>query len=109
MYGGGKNEKEDIASLDIAFDRLSLRRMRNDSRHGGRYTEHRESREKDSFWRIGRNLNAGVAPLSFWKLSGESKDALLMKAEHNQSCGLPFTDTRKNSPRLFQSKKVPAE
>jgi len=32
-----------------------------------------------------------------------------MKAEHNQSCGLPFTDTGKNSPRLFQSKKVPAE
>jgi hypothetical protein len=32
-----------------------------------------------------------------------------MKAEHNQSCGLPFTDTRKNSPRLFQSEKVPAE
>ncbi len=32
-----------------------------------------------------------------------------MKAENNQSCGLPFTDTRKNSPRLFQSKKIPAE
>ena len=30
-----------------------------------------------------------------------------MKPEHNQSCGLPFTDTKKNSPRLFQSKKVP--
>jgi hypothetical protein len=27
---GGKNEKEDIASLGIAFGRLSLRRMRND-------------------------------------------------------------------------------
>ena len=24
-----------------------------------------------------------------------------MKPEHNQSCGLPFTDTKKNSPRLF--------
>jgi hypothetical protein len=58
-YGGGKNEKEDIASLDIAFDRLSLRRMRNDSRHGGRYTKHRESREKGSL-RIGR-----VGALSF--------------------------------------------
>jgi hypothetical protein len=36
---GGKNEKEDIASLDIAFGRLSLRRMRNNSWHRGRYTE----------------------------------------------------------------------
>ena len=27
---GGKNEKEDIASLGIAFGRLSLRRMCND-------------------------------------------------------------------------------
>ena len=51
---GGKNEKEEIASLGIAFGRLSLRRMRNDSRHGGRYTESRESREKDSLRRIGR-------------------------------------------------------
>jgi hypothetical protein len=52
---GGKNEKEEIASLVIAFGRLSVGRMRNDSWHGGRYTEHRESREKDSFWRIGRH------------------------------------------------------
>jgi hypothetical protein len=50
---GGKNEKEEIASLVIAGGRLSLRRMRNDSWHGGRYTEHRKSREKDSLWRIG--------------------------------------------------------
>ena len=53
---GGKNEKEEIASLDIAFGRLSFRRMRNDSWHGRRHTEHRESREKDSLWRIGRDL-----------------------------------------------------
>jgi hypothetical protein len=33
-YGGGKNEKTEIASLDIAFGRLSLRRMRNGSGHG---------------------------------------------------------------------------
>jgi hypothetical protein len=49
---GGKNEKEEIAYLGVAFGRLSLRRMRNGSRHGGRYTEHRESREKGSL-RIG--------------------------------------------------------
>ena len=62
---GGKNEKEDIASLVIACGRLSLRRMRNDSRHGGRYTEPRESSEKDSLWRIGRDLKAGVAAVVF--------------------------------------------
>jgi hypothetical protein len=50
--GRGKNEKEEIASLGIAFGRLSLRRMRNDARHGGRYTESRESREKDILRRI---------------------------------------------------------
>jgi hypothetical protein len=49
---GVKNEKEEIAYLGVAFGRLSLRRMRNGSRHGGRYTEHRESREKGSL-RIG--------------------------------------------------------
>ena len=43
---GGKNEKEQIAFLVIAFGRLGLRRLRNDSRYGGRYTESRESREK---------------------------------------------------------------
>ena len=46
-----KNEKE-VAFLVIAFGRLSLRRMCNDSRHGGRYTKHWESREKDSLGRI---------------------------------------------------------
>jgi len=30
-----------------------------------------------------------------------------MKAEHNQSCGLPFTDTRKDSPRLHTPKIFP--
>jgi hypothetical protein len=45
---GGKNEKEEIASLVIVCGRPSLTRMRNDSWHGGRYTETRESREKDS-------------------------------------------------------------
>jgi hypothetical protein len=50
---GGKNEKKEIASLGIAFGRLGLRRMRNGSRYGGRYTEARESGEKDGF-RIGR-------------------------------------------------------
>ena len=43
---GGKNEKEDVASRGVAFGRLSRRRMRNASRHGGRYTEPRESLEK---------------------------------------------------------------
>jgi hypothetical protein len=51
---GGKNEKEEIASLGIAFGRLGLRRMRNGSRHRGRYTASWESREKDSL-RIGRD------------------------------------------------------
>jgi hypothetical protein len=32
---------------------------------GGRYTEHRESREKDSLWRIGEPLTA-VHPLFFY-------------------------------------------
>jgi hypothetical protein len=51
---GGKNEKEQIASLVIALGRrLGLRRMRNDSRYGGRYTKSRESREKGGL-RIGR-------------------------------------------------------
>ena len=70
---GGKNEKEEIASLDIAFGRLSFRRMRNDSWHGRRHTEHRESREKDSLWAD----RARPDPLSFWKRSGKSTDALL--------------------------------
>jgi hypothetical protein len=71
--------------------------MRNDSWHGGRHTEHRESGEKDSFWRIGRDL------LSFLKLSVKSTDAGLIKAAY-QSCGLPFIDASKNSPRLFTPK-----
>jgi len=79
---GGKDEKEEIASLVIARGRPSLTRMRNDSWHGGRYTEYRESREKDSLWRIGRDLNAGVDPLSFLKLPVKSTDAHLIKAEH---------------------------
>jgi hypothetical protein len=44
-------------------------------------------------------------PLPFLKLPVKSTDARLMKAEHNQSCGLPFIDARKNSPRLFTPKK----
>jgi hypothetical protein len=70
---GGKNEKEEIDSLVIACGRPSLTRMRNDSGHGGRYTEHWESREKDSLWRIRRDLNAGVDPLSFLKLPVKSR------------------------------------
>jgi hypothetical protein len=41
---GGKNEEEEIAYLGIAFGHLSLRRMRNDSWHGGGYTEPWKSR-----------------------------------------------------------------
>jgi hypothetical protein len=52
---GGKNEKEEIASLVITFGHHNLRRMRNDSWHGRRYTEHRKSREKDSLWRVGES------------------------------------------------------
>jgi hypothetical protein len=36
-------------------------------------------------------------------------DIIVTAVEHKQRCGLPFTDSKKNSPRLFQSKKVPAE
>jgi hypothetical protein len=46
---GGKNEKENVVSLGVAFGRLFIRRMRNASRHGGGYTEPRERLEKDSF------------------------------------------------------------
>jgi len=52
---GGKNEKEEISFLFIALACLSLRRVRNGSRYGGRYTESRESRKKSSF-RIGRDF-----------------------------------------------------
>ena len=48
LQRGGRNEKEEIASLVIAFGRLNLRRMRNGSRYGGRHTESRESCEKGS-------------------------------------------------------------
>ena len=57
---GGKNEKEDVASRGVAFGRLSRRRMRNASRHGGRYTEPRESLEKGSL-RIGRDSDGMLA------------------------------------------------
>jgi len=59
---GGKNEKEDVASLGVAFGRLSLRRMCNDSRHRGRYTEPRASLEKGSL-RIGRDSEPAVVGL----------------------------------------------
>jgi hypothetical protein len=109
---GGKNEKEEIASLVIACSRPSLTRMRNDSWHGGRYTEHRESREKDCLWRIGRDLNAGVDPLSFLKLpvksrlkipAGQRDPGHRRPSDKDQSCGLP---TPENSPRLFHAKNV---
>ena len=65
-----------------------------------------ESLEKSSL-RIGRDSDGSRWSPLFFIYSGKSMDSLLMKPEHNQSCGLPFTDTKKNSPRLFQSKKVP--
>jgi hypothetical protein len=52
-----KNEKEDVASLGVAFS-CRFRRMRDDSRHGRRYSESRESREKGSL-RVERG--SGVA------------------------------------------------
>ena len=61
-FSGGKNEKEDVASLGVAFGRLSLRRMCNASRHRGRYTEPRESLEKGSL-RIGRDSEPAVVGL----------------------------------------------
>ena len=73
--------------MGVALGRLSLRRMRNGSRHGGRYTEHRESREKGSL-RIGAGPDAGIDPLSL-----NPQTPFLMKAEHNQSC-LPSPDQR---------------
>ena len=42
--------------MDVAFGRLNFRRVRNDSRHGGRHTEHRERREKGSLRRIVASL-----------------------------------------------------
>jgi len=104
---GGKNEKEEIAYLGVAFGRLSLRRMRNGSRHGGRYSEHRESREKGSL-RIGagpecRRWSAVVLETN----PVNPQTPFLMKPEHNQSCGLPFAGTRKNSPRSLVPKTFP--
>ena len=49
---GGKNEKEKISFLVVAFGHISLRGMRNDSWYGGGHTEHRQSREKDGLRRI---------------------------------------------------------
>jgi hypothetical protein len=67
---GGKNEKEGVASLGVAFGRLNLRRMCNDSRYRGRYTEPRESREARIF-RIGldsdRRLGLCLAANSLYK------------------------------------------
>jgi hypothetical protein len=48
-----------------------------------------------------QDLNAGIDPLSFLKLPVKSTDALLMKAEHNHSCGLPFTATRRTLQDYF--------
>ena len=50
-----KNGKEEIDCLGVVFGRLNVSRMRNDSWHGRRYTEHRKSREKDSLWRVGES------------------------------------------------------
>jgi hypothetical protein len=44
-----QNEKEDVAPLFVAFGRLNLGRMRNDSRHRGRSTGPRESVKKGGF------------------------------------------------------------
>jgi hypothetical protein len=90
--------------------------MRNDSWHGGRYTEYRESREKDSLWWIGRDPNVGVDPLSFLKLPVKSFlklpvksiDARLIKAEHMRAvvCLSPRSE---ELSRFFHSRKVPAQ
>jgi hypothetical protein len=101
---GGKDEKEEIASLVIARGRPSLTRMRNDSWHGGRYTEYRQSREKDSLWRIGRDLNAGVDPLSFLKIPVKSTDAHLIKAEHIRAVVCLSSMREKTLQRLFTPK-----
>ena len=61
---GDKNEKEEVASLGVAFGRLSLRRMCNDSRPRRRYTEARESLEKGSF-RIRQNKDSDLKPRTF--------------------------------------------
>jgi hypothetical protein len=82
--------------------------MRNDSWHGGRYTEYRESREKDSLWWIGRDPNVGVDPLLFLKLPIKSIDARLIKAEHMRAvvCLSPRSE---ELSRFFHSRKVPAQ
>ena len=66
---GGKNEKEEIASLLIAFGYRSLRGVRNDSGDGGRYTEPRESGKKGGF-RIRRSSEC--------RIFSKSADALMM-------------------------------
>ena len=43
---GGENEKQGVAFLGVAFGRFNITRMCNPSRHGGRYTEPRQSPEK---------------------------------------------------------------
>jgi hypothetical protein len=110
---GGKNEKEEIASLVIACSRPSRTRMRNDSWHGGRYTEHWESREKDSLWRIGRDLNVGVDPLSFLRLpvksrlkipAGQRDSGHRRPSDKDQSCGLPTPEKTLQdyfTPKMF--------
>ena len=45
---GVKNERQNIASLGLTFGRFRLRRMRNASRHRGRYTESWEGIEANS-------------------------------------------------------------
>src|SRR5262245_8317009 len=44
-----QNEKEDVAPLGLAFGRINLGRMRNDSWHRGRSTGPRESVKKGGF------------------------------------------------------------
>jgi hypothetical protein len=59
-----QNEKEDVAPLGVAFGRINLGRMRNDSRHRGRSTRPRESVKKGGFGdgRGGLGSTIGLRP-----------------------------------------------
>jgi hypothetical protein len=111
---GGRNEEEEIVSLGIAFGRLSLTRMRNDSRHGGRHSEPRESHKKISLWRIDANVlnchNRNNCPLvsssseTGWMHSGPCYFAELTIGETSCVSMIPFHEHFSGAPRSTHSR-----
>jgi hypothetical protein len=85
--------------VDVVFGRLNFRRMRNDSWHGGRYTEHRERREKGSLWRIGRHfldrqLLQNITS-SYYRVAWEPQHILI----ENTPGSMPLAKHQSNSGR----------